>query len=204
MSRRPSTRTNGLNTTAPITNAAVLAAAAFFHPPAFAGYVYGTVGFEPPEVTIDPLVDPTVFTLETYVATASPENFAGLALIIGVDGGPQLIGFEWADFTRFFDSVSPYDEDYDSGWVFSYFGPSQQVGLTLGTWTVDVTGVDVGDYEVEITSEGTWDCPGFPPCSTWTGAATIHVVPEPGMFVLMTVAACLGSRRSIRTSMRRP
>ena len=59
----------------------------------------GVIGFTPSEITIDPSVDPTVFTMEMYVAAAVVEPFENVDVIVGSDD-LQLLEFAGAGWCQ--------------------------------------------------------------------------------------------------------
>lgn len=162
----------------------------------------GTISFTPDEVTIDPAVDPTVFTLDLTIGSSSLAAFDAIDLFMGSDD-LTITGFKpWCDWGCFFDHSSPDTSVYASGWKYEYFGNLRPAeGFWLGWLTVDAGGLPEGTYSVMVDA----DRDGFR--STLTGGgvseplyglATVHVVPEPATVTLLGLGAFAVMRRRWR------
>lgn len=153
----------------------------------------GVIEFSPADVVVNP-GDPTVLTMDLIVAESDVNPaYDSLDAIIGVNGGPQLTGFAWGPWgTRFFDLSEDNDDYYDSGWQIGFFGTAQAAGLTLGTLTVDVTGLpyDGMTYDIVINSDidGGRSGIGAPP-DPITALGTVTLVPEPATLSLLALGA---------------
>ena len=103
----------------------------------------GVIGLTPSEITIDPSVDPMLFTMEMYVAAAVVEPFDRLDVIVGSDD-LQPLEFADAGWCQWPPCWEPDDESYESGIRLEWVGLPQQSGFVLGTLTVEAAGLPNG------------------------------------------------------------
>lgn len=165
--------------------AAALLLVAFVNTYAFGGIV----GFNPGDkIEVD---RGETFMIDLSVASAEVEmNFESVDAIVGTDGGITLDSFDWAAFEdRFFDSIVPDTDFYDSGIKFGYFGSPQSPGLVLGTLTATAPDV-VGTYEIMVDSERDGGRSGLgATAEPLFGSVVVNVIPEPATCSLLALGA---------------
>ncbi|MGD2109659.1 MAG: PEP-CTERM sorting domain-containing protein [Phycisphaerae bacterium] len=161
----------------------------------FASAHAGVIGFNPQEMTIDPSVDPLIFTTEMSVAAADVETaFENVDVIVGSDD-LELMDFEFPFDVFCFDFSpcwAPDEGTYASGIKIGFFGSPQSVGLVLGTLTVDATGLPNGTYYILVDSNRDGGRSGLgATAEPLFGQAAVHIVPEPGTLALLVFSSAL-------------
>ena len=159
----------------------------------------GTIAFTPMDVTIDPAVDPLTFTLDMSVGGTTVGMMDSVDVFVGSDD-LAITDFEWAPFTRFFDSSEANTDYYQSGWKFGYFGTAaDSTDFLLGTLTVDATGLAPGAYQVMVDAGRDGNRSGI----TGGGVtdlvemsiASVTIIPEPATISLLALGALALIRR---------
>lgn len=165
----------------------------------------GVVLFDPPEITIDPSTGPTTgaFTVTVVSDQALIDNIKLIlasedVALTGFDYEPAML-FAFGPF-----AVSPqlfglWPHDLVVG-GFSASGAIRSP-LVLGTLEVDASGLSPGDYEL-FSDPVCFSCT-FPlpePPESFSGAALVHVIPEPTSIGLLLIgcAAVGGWKRHTR------
>jgi len=153
----------------------------------------GTILFTPDEVTIDPAVDPTVFTFDLTIGSSSLTMFDSIDFFMGSDDLTVTEYDPWCHWDCFFWISFPDTSVYASGWTFGHFGPSRSAeGFWLGWLTVDAAGLPNGTYSVMVDAGrdgGRSSFCGGGECEPLYGLATVHVVPEPATSILLALGA---------------
>jgi hypothetical protein len=164
----------------------------------------GTIDFTPSVVWINPY-DPPVYTLELSIGASSLDEFDSADIIVGSDD-LAITGFEFGDYTRFFESTGPDTSVYQSGWKFGYFGPlTPPGGFHLGTLTVDISGAPIGEYYIVVDADrdgGRSTLAGGGVTDPLSGVA-VFMIPEPATLSLLTIGCLTVLFRSGKPSERR-
>jgi hypothetical protein len=151
----------------------------------------GTIGFTPGTLTIDPSVDATVVDVTVFVADTSLASYDAANVQFGSDD-IDMTGFTFATFTRFFETNIENDTPlgpYPQGWQVGYFGlPARVEGDIIGTLTIDVTGLNPGDYTVVVNSgidQGFSSLASGTSLDLMNGSLPVTIVPEPATLGLL-------------------
>ena len=138
----------------------------------------GVISFMPHEITVEP---GTIFTLDLVIeSTELGFSLESFEVDIRADD-LTLTGFEFAEFTRFFELNQVEANLVQIGW----FGPPFTLPFAFGTLTIDTTAIAPGDYT--ITADGlNGPLDGL---EQFEGLAVVHIVPEPSTILLLLLGA---------------
>jgi hypothetical protein len=164
----------------------------------------GTIGFDPPAITIDRTVDEPIFELDVYVAETSLFAFDAFNIVVGSDDGLEVIdfrfaGFVWCDWGPCAYPIGVFQSDL----FFTHFGlPARVEGDLLGTLTVNTEGLPSGTYMLVVDhfrDGGMSTLASGTQIDYLTGSTTVTIIPEPStqqLLLLLIPVAALVARRS--------